>query len=429
MRTYSRRTALGLGGAVLLAALAACGEESPSPTPDGGQSDPDGPGVQLAADDPTAAGYQAAATGFGLRMLAAALQESPENAVVSPLSISQCLALVAQGAAGQTLDEMAAMLGCTSAEELRSGANADITAIAALSKSTFDMANTSFTAESFGVKDEYAATVKEYFGVAPHTTDFADPEAARAKVNAWVAERTHDKIPELVGPGQISTDTRSVLVNALYLKALWGEQFDPNDTTSGDFTKEDGETITAKLMHSRRDVLASQQPDGSIVFALPYEDDGLRAVFLLPPEGAPLTGVVGTLTEQLADAPLLPEDAAMTDAELTIPRFEIRQPIDLKAALQSAGMLQAFELEQADFSALSDEPTYVGFVQHEAWLKVGEKGTEGAAATASGADAGAAPGPPDEPLEIRLDRPFLFAVQEKTTGTLAFLAAVLDPRP
>ncbi|WP_158716245.1 serpin family protein [Blastococcus sp. Marseille-P5729] len=429
MRMYSRRAALGLGGAVLLAALAACGEDSSSPPSSrGGQdADPDGPEVQLAADDPNAAGYQAAAAGFGLRMLAAALEEGKPNAVVSPLSISQCLALVAQGAADQTLDEMAAMLGSGSAEELRSGANADITAIAALKQATFEMANTSFTDESFEVHDEYAATVKQYFGVAPHTADFTDPETARTQINGWVAERTHDKIPELIGQGQITTDTRSVLVNALYMKARWSEQFDPDDTTTGDFTTEDGQTIDAKLMHSRRNVSVAQEPDGSIIFALPYEDESLQAVFVLPPEGAPLADVIDALASQPAGTPMLPEAAAMTDAELTVPRFEMRLPIDLKPALQSAGMLRAFEPEQADFSALSDQPTYLGFVQHEAWLKVGEKGTEGAAATAAGGEAGAAPGPSDEPLEIRLDRPFLFAVQEKTTGALAFLAAVLDP--
>lgn len=421
MTTYTRRGALGLAGAFALAALAACNESAPKPKPASG-TEPAGPAVDMAADDPAAADYQQGTTPFALAMLGAAAQKQP-NAVVSPLSISQCMSLVAQGAAAQTLDQMAKALGCASAESLRSGANAEVTAIGALDKATLTIANTSFIDESFPVEAAYSDVVAKYFGVAPYTTDFADPAKATEQINTWVAERTKQKIPKLLEDGQVTPDTEMVLVNALYMKALWAEQFDPDHSEPGTFTRHNGKDVQTRFMRDQREVQVAQS-GGGLLFALPYEDDDLEALFYLPPEGTSLSDAADA--SKAAALAAMTDELATTDAKLSIPTFEVRQRLELSPALKATGIIDAFDIDLADFSALSTKPTYVSFVQHEAWLKVGEKGTEGAAATASGQEAGAAPDQ-QGPLEIRLDRPFLFAVRLRSTNTFAFAAAINDP--
>ena len=378
--------------------------------------------MQTAATDGSASAYQDGATGFALSMLAAAVGSASGNAVISPLSISQCIALVGQGASGATLQQIATAFGCVDAEELRSGANAELTAIAALSQATFDMANSAFTDDSFEVKAAYATSVADWFGVAPHTTDFADPAHATEQINAWVAQRTADKIPELLDPGQVTTDTRTVLVNALYLNALWASPFNADKSSEMSFTLGGGQTIETRFMHDHRHVPVVQS-DGALLFELPYQDDDLAALFYLPAEGTALAAAVAGLQPSAFLA--LVDQLQKTEATLHIPVFETRRRLEVSDALKSLGIHDAFDAQKADFTALADEPTYISFVQHEAWLKVGEKGTEGAAATAAGMEITGAPS--DEPLEIALDRPFLFAVRVRSTGSVAFIAAVQDP--
>ncbi|MFV0533249.1 MAG: serpin family protein [Cumulibacter sp.] len=424
-RAVTRRAALGLaGGLAVIVAAAACSAEPDNPTPSPeGFDDPDAASTQTAADDPAAAAYQAGTTEFALAMLAEAVAAEPTaNAVISPLSISQCMALVAQGADGDTLTQIAAALGCGDAAELRTGANAEITAIAALQQAQFDMANTSFVSDSFAVKDDYASIVAQWFGVAPHSVDFSDPSGATATINDWVAQRTNDKIPELLESGQVTPNTRAVLVNALYLNALWAQEFSPDSTSADVFTLGDGSTSEAEYMQDHRHVQYVEQ-DGAIAFELPYKDDGLAALFYLPNEDTDLAEAIASLTPQSLSN--LIEQLAETEAQLYVPIFEVRQRIELSAALQKAGIVDAFNPDEADFSALADEPTSLSFVQHEAWLRVAEKGTEGAAATAAGMEASSAN--PDGSVEIRLDRPFLFVVRVIATGSIAFVAAVQDP--
>ncbi|WP_134321900.1 serpin family protein [Cumulibacter soli] len=424
-RAVTRRAALGLaGGLALIVAAAACSAEpdKPEPSPEG-FDDPDAASMQTAADDPAAAAYQAGTTGFALAMLAEAVAAEPAaNAVISPLSISQCMALIAQGADGDTLTQIAEAFGCADATELRTGANAEITAIAALQQAQFDMANTSFVSDSFAVKDDYASIVAQWFGVAPHSVDFSDPSGATATINDWVAQRTNDKIPDLLESGQVTPDTRTVLVNALYLNALWAQDFNPDKTSADAFTLGDGSTSEADYMQDHRHVPYVEQ-DGAIAFELPYKDDGLVALFYLPAEDTDLAEAIGSLTpESVSD---VVEQLAETEAQLYIPVFEAKQRIELSSALEKLGIVDAFDADVADFSALADEPTQLSFVQHEAWLKVAEKGTEGAAATAGGMEASSAN--PDDSVEIRLDRPFLFAVRVIATGSIAFVAAIQNP--
>lgn len=423
----TRRGALGLAGALALTVASACAiepDKKPEPSPvDPVQPDPDSALMQTAADDPAAAAYQAGVAGAAFALLAAAIAESDGNAVISPLSISQCIALVGQGADGQTLQQIAEAFGCQDADQLRAGANAELTAISNLTEATFDMANTAFVDDSFEVKKAYAETVADWFGVAAHTTDFADAAHATEQINSWVAQRTSDKITELLEPGQVTVDTRTVLVNALYLNALWGKQFAPERTSDGAFTLDDGTDIITKFMGDTRSVPLLLGDDGAVLFELPYEDDDLQALFMMPAEGQDLATAVQALDPQ--ELNITVEGLQSTTAQLRIPLFEVRQRLEVSGALQQLGIIDAFDAVLADFSALADEPTYVSFVQHEAWLKVAEKGTEGAAATAAANEASSAPG--DQPPLVRLDRPFLFVVRVRSTGSIAFISAVQDP--
>lgn len=246
----------------------------------------------------------------------------------------------------------------------------------------------------------------------------SQPEIERGSINAWVAERTRDLIPELLPSGVITHDTRTVLVNALYLKAPWSEPFDEGRTTSQPFTRLDGTTVDVNMMHADVHGAGYAEGEGYQALAVPLRGDKLELVVILPDD---LVAFEASLDQASLDAIL--DNLSTTIVDTRMPRFELDAKLELSNELRALGMPAPFE-DVNSFDAILDDLGVITAVVHQTVIEVDEKGVEAAAATGIVITETSAPEPH---YSIVIDRPFMLAIRDEPTDTLLFLGRVLDP--
>jgi serpin B len=338
------------------------------------------------------------------------------------------------GARGETAAQMAGALSFPADQATINAAfaalDADLVArgSAGDAKGALRVANALWGERSYPFSDAYSEEIERSYGAGLQQADFAGaPEDARAEINAWVAEQTEDRIQDIVPPGAISPLTRLVLANAIYFYGPWQSTFEPSDTEDDVFHLLDGDTVTAPFM-TQQAAFPYARGDGFQAVELPYEQEGFAMTILLPDEGTFETFETGLDAAALADAV---GRLDWTDVVLHLPRFEFDYGESLVEALMALGMTDAFDPARADFGAMVEgpppEPLSVGDVLHKAFISVDEEGTEAAAATVVVVGATSAAPPDEPPLEVRIDRPFLFAIRDTVTGTLLFFGRVMDP--
>jgi serpin B len=235
-----------------------------------------------------------------------------------------------------------------------------------------------------------------------------------------VAGATEDRIPSLLAQGTITRDTVAVLVNAIYFNAAWATQFRPADTQPRPFTLLDGSPVTVPTMHAGDLPARAAQVDGVAVVELPYDGDELSMLLLVPPVGAFARFEAALTGERLAALVGALEPQHLS---LSMPRLEVRTSASLAGPLSALGLGIAFT-DAADFSRISSAGgLLITDVVHEAFVKVDERGTEAAAATA--VIVGTTSVPQIRPVAV--DRPFLFLVRDHATGAVVFLGRVVAP--
>lgn len=283
---------------------------------------------------------------------------------------------------------------------------------------TLSAANRAWVDHSFRPRESYVRHLAASYGAALAALDLAgNPEGSRRAINAWVAEHTRDRIPELFPAGTPTPDSRLVLTNAVALDAHWKTPFDKGRTRDADFRLLDGTVVQVPTMQGG-DGVDVGRGDGWTAVRLPYAGDDLAMTVVVPHD---LAAFERTLSAELLDdveAAMLPAGPA-----LSLPRFTARSASALKPVLAALGMPSMFDDARADLSGISErERLFVGAVQHEAVVKVDEMGTEAAAATGVTVERVSAPMP------VVVDRPFLFVVRDEPTGAVLFLGRVTDPR-
>ena len=407
--------------------LAACGGDDSGTGASGDQARLD---VERAIADPAAgaAGGQAIAE-FAVDLYSA-MQETPGNLVFSPYSVAVALGMARAGAAGQTADEIDAVLHATIAGDLNSALNAIDQTLAGHPGeygSGFDdepltleleTANGIWSQDGLPLLDGYLGTLARDYGAGLRLVDFAGAtEEARQLINAWVSDRTRERIPLLIPVGILTASTRVVLTNAVYLKAPWAVPF--SDRGDRPFTLLDGREVTTPFMGIDAPYRYAAE-DGFKAVEIPYIGDGMSLVLVVPEVGR-FAAVEGAI-----DADLLTElPGRLEDREMSLlwPKFEFRVPAPLTQILQDLGMPTAFGGD-ADFSGITgDRSLFISAVLHEAFIAVDELGTEAAAATAVAFDESA----PIDVVRLTIDRPFLFFFRDVETGAILFLGRVLDP--
>jgi len=388
----------------------------------------DVPRASTAPEDAAAAGTAIAALGLDLYRAIAAGGEA--NVVLSPTSIALALAMARAGARGQTAAEMDAVMRDLGADANAAWLNALDAALAARSGTFKDdagqdlavalrIANAPFAQAEMPIEQAYLEALASRYGAGLRLVDYKrETEAARKVINAWVDDQTEQRIPELLVPGVLTPESRLTLVNAIYLKAPWQTAFSLEATQPGAFTRADGSIVEVPMMQVG-EAMPYAAGAGWRAVEIPYVGGSLAMTVIVPDD---LAAFEATLTaEQLATI-----TGALADAQvaLTLPKFSIETKAQLGDTLATLGMPTAFS-DAADFSGITTaEQLLISEVIHQANIDVDEKGTEAAAATAVVMRAGSAPA---EPVTLRVDRPFLFALRDVPTGAILFLGRVADP--
>ncbi len=362
-------------------------------------------------------------TGFVQRLAAALADASTPSAnlVFSPASISIALAMIRDGAAGATADQIDELLigvdPVGAARALRGLARAVPTADAD-AEIVVSAVNALFAQRDYEIGQPFLQRLDSNHDCAVHLMDFsADPERSRVEINAVIDDRTGHRIPELLPRGAISPETRLSVVNTISLEAAWRFPFAAALTADAPFTCLGGAKNDVPTMHLVA-ALPYATGDGWRAIELPYRPGSASLLIVLPDVGRS----VGTAME-IVTAPSFSTRARLA---VSLPRFAITTSVLLADSLRALGMTNAFDLATADFRAITtSEPLCIGEVAHQANISVDEKGTEASAATAVAmVGMGRAPEPP---IEFCVDRPFVFALRHIDSETILFVGHVGDP--
>jgi serpin B len=351
-----------------------------------------------------------------------------DNQFSSPYSISLALAMVYAGARGDTEAEIARTLHFPDRQTVQTAFNALDQALRSQGQDVKEgerfrltIVNAMWGQQGLAFQSEFLDALAQYYGAGLRTVDFKQAaEAARQMINQWVAEQTEQKIQDLLPPGSLDDTTRLVLTNAIYFNAAWQNPFEVEATQDGTFHLLDGRQVTVPMMHQSAS-LGYGSGTGYQLVELPYAGGGLAMDILLPDAGTFAKWAQGLDAATLAQ---ILNSVQYKEVELTMPRFRFDSGAELEDALQKLGMSQAFT-SAADFSGMTGRPElFISNVYHKAFVAVDESGTEAAAATAAVMKLTAMPG---QPVQVTLDRPFVFLIRDIASGTVLFLGHVANP--
>ena len=369
-------------------------------------------------------------SGYGnfSQLLSSVLLTGTENRNLSPISVYLALAMVAEGASGDTLSELLALLGCSSLEELRGVCGEMLETLSVDDKefgSVLDMHDSLWMTDSIGgasvtLRDEYLKTLSETYRSEASTVDFRS-QSAKDQIAAWITEKTRGKIE--VSPDALEFDpmTMAVLINTIYLKDSWGEAFDPENTASDLFYGLDGE-LTVDYMHRFDQGATVRLGDGWIAYRVYLRRVGYMT-FVLPDKDVDLSELLGS--PEAIDRLLHAGTDQRYDVDLMIPKFKFQDKLELTKVLQVLGLERSFT-ENADFSGMSDTPSNISSVLQESYIGVDENGVEAAAYTMVSMKANGINMMELEKLDFHLTRPFFYTI-EAFDGTVLFVGTVTNP--
>lgn len=382
------------------------------------------PSPLCGGDNPSVRTLADANTAFGLDLFAQ-LRTLEGNLFFSPFSISCALGMTAAGASGETQLEMQETLRLpdnadSAFERLLDALSPDSSETGALLR----IANSLWPQAGEQLRQPFKHTVETVFGAGIVPLDYQrDTEGARRTINAWVADRTHNRIPELLGEGVLTPMTRMVLANAIYFKGDWSLPFDPELTRNAPFYVSPADPVDVPMMF-REDQFAYAEDTRAQWVELTYAASDIAMTILLPRPGEDLYAIEAALCRtSIADRHAALESRTV---ELRLPRFRINTRFLLNQPLQALGMKRAFSPDKADFSGMREtrDDLHIDTVVHQAFVEVDETGTEAAAATAVAMRMTAIQ---PSPAIFRADRPFLFWIRHVPTGTLLFMGRLADP--
>lgn len=347
------------------------------------------------------------------------------NLVFAPANIAAALRMTLLGARGDTATQLAATLHLAKPQDAAAGLLETCVLLDSLTAGdlTLRAPNTMWVQSGLPLQPDFTAALGQAACAQLRTADFAAAAGpVQQQINDLIAEQTAGKITGLIPPGVINRATRLVLASAIYLKAAWTHPFPPGATQDAPFYPEPGAGRPVPTMRLR-ERLRYLRGDGYQVVQLPYAGQRLGMVIVLP--DGPLAPVESRLGRD-GLARLL-AGLAPRQVTLALPRFRVTSQFSLTPALAALGMPLAFT-SRADFTGITTaEPVHISDVVHQAYLDVDEQGTEAAAATAVVIRAAARVMMPDPPVEMTVDRPFVFAITELASGRPLFLGRVTDP--
>ncbi len=360
-------------------------------------------------------------TDFAIRLFKAS-EETGKNTLISPLSVLCALAMTANGAEEETLEQMEAVLGMTT-EELNLYLYSYLKKLPQGDPYKLRLANSIWFTddERFKVNRDFLQTNADYYGADIYKAPF-DGQTCR-DINHWVKEKTDKMIPEILD--RIPEDAILYLVNALAFEAQWQEVYEKHQVKDGEFTKEDGTKQGAAFMYGMESTyLEDEKAEGFMKY---YESGKYAFVAMLPKEGVSVSEYVASLNGESVHALLTnPQHTAVHTA---IPKFETEYKVEMAGILKAMGMPKAFDPDLAEFGALgtsTDGNIYISRVIHKTFISVGEKGTKAGAATVVEMKNESCLLEPQETKEIFLDRPFVYMLVDCENNIPFFIGTMMD---
>lgn len=354
-----------------------------------------------------------------------AFDDEEENVFISPLSISMALAMTLNGAEGETFGQMRETLKLQgmNLEQINDAFKSLIDLLVNVDPEvTFKIANSIWYEEDFSVKPDFLERVQSHYKASIHELDFLDPASVNT-INQWVKENTEGLIEKIID--EIGDEMVMYLINALYFKGDWLRQFDKKDTRPSDFYLENGQTVTVDMMY-QQDRFATYFSDEVEMIELPYGDSLFTMTVLLPADRSmPIDRFVEEkITAHNLDNWRSNLHVSSRDVMIHLPKFELEYEIEYNDILKAMGMVMPFDEWNADFSGIADvspQNLYISEVKHKTFVRVDEEGTEAAAVTSVGF------GATSMPPAVIVDRPFVFIIYERESGTNLFMGKVKNP--
>jgi len=347
-----------------------------------------------------------------------------ENIMISPFSLSTALAMVWNGANGETRTAIQNTLGFENytSDELNGYYKKMKDALLSTDPSVkLAIANSIWYRKGAIVNDEFVQTNKNWYKAQVEAIDFKLPSAVNI-INKWCSDNTNGLIKDVLK--QIAPDDIMFLLNALYFKGTWGGgyEFKESDTKPASFRKEDGTSVTVNMMNNKAKMLYYTDETLSAV-NLPYGNGAFSMMLMLPQENVSMSAMVTKLKSPSYWHNMM-NGRTSKEVAIQIPKFKIEYNGDLIEVLKQMGMAIAFEPFLADFTKIFPlYQTYISKVDQFTYIDVNEKGTEAAAVTIIGASVTSW----TPPVTFTANRPFVFAICEKSTGCVLFMGMVGNP--
>ncbi len=354
---------------------------------------------------------------FACKLFRTINEQKKGSTIVSPISVSYVLGMLNEGADGETRQQITDVLGLGgSVQEINKYFKKMMGDAQSVDPSVkLKNANCIYFKLGMTINPKFKADMQNYYNAHVEAINF-NSSSILNKINNWCKTHTHGMIPELLKKGELHPNRRMYLLNAVYFKASWTDQFDPESTRDIDFITLDGKTVKRPMMH-RRDIIAYGKNDLCKMLCLPYGNKAYSMVVLLPNEGKTTDDVIRNLSAQK----LKEWQSQMRTEEVNIlmPRFTTESETHLEDILSSMGMPRAFN-DAAEFPNMLKgyhDELHVSMMKQKAKIEVNEEGTKAAATTVA------------EMAEIGVvfykyfyaTRPFVYYIMEKNTGTIYFM--------
>lgn len=354
-----------------------------------------------------------------------------DNIVFSPLSVALALGMVQLGARGESRDQIRQTVGFS---QLQPGTEFSLlqNLTSALSEDeahyVVRFANSLYLQEGTSFSPEFVHLMRKFFRAQVETVDFSKSAAVAEHINHWVENHTESKIRELLSADDFSSLTRLTLVNAVYFRGSWKNQFRPENTRTFSFSRDDGSEVQTLMMYQQAEFYYGEFSDGSQeaggvyqVLEMPYDGEDMSMMIVLPRQEVPLSSL-----ELIIKAPLLEEwanNVKRQKVEVYLPKFKVEQKMELKELLQELGVSSIFS-SGADLSGMTDgKDLYVSKAVQKAYLEVTEEGAEGAVGSGMMALTRTLVLYP----QVMADHPFFFVIRNQRTGSILFMGRVMTP--
>lgn len=391
---------------------------------DESEKEPDKPEIEIINLTPTQKNLVQSGNSFSINILNAVIQsEQPgENIMISPLSISLALAMTANGAKNNTLDEMLNTLGFENFEMQDFNEYFRIlikTLLSLDNKVNLSIANSIWYRDTFSVLQSFLDVNQQYYNAEISELDFNSPQAVDI-INNWVANATNQKIEEIID--EIDLNVVMYLINAIYFYGQWHFEFDESATENKSFFLSGGTEISVPMMKQEADLKYFTDGDNRMV-QLPYGRGNFVMNIIIPQVGKSPADLVNSLTTGTWNN--WTNGLFETEVQVIMPKFQFEYEKKLIPVLESLGMIDLFIEGIADLTGINElGKLFVSDVVHKTYIDVNEKGTEAAAVTSVEVQLESIE---DGPVFFYVNRPFVFLIREVSTGCILFAGVVENP--